>query len=395
MEKIPGFYYRFLASRMLVSVVMNAFLVYFLWIIVRDYNSVFLAGMTATIYLAVSLAASIPIGHLIDRMNSTLISLISSIIAIVAPLLLLFGSSLLIIYTATAFVTLGLTMKGDSFAATMKKHLSEDQFLSGNSSSLGATYTSSLLGTAIGGAAIVYFSGYISYVLLVLGAVSIISSIPIGETPEKRHEGGVLKEMSSAIGFYKKILGFVMIAFIINGLFESLDVYSSGLFHLVLDTSPIYYTIFVASISIGGILGAIVVNRLRGKFSGAIPISFMVFAYAPLFLILSINRNPLIDIIDALIIGVLLSLINVPLQSKLMKIIPRNIYGKIMAFLRIFISGSTPLMAAVFSFISIFESVDVILFYIGLLLFPVTALAFAVLPKFMRLESEEQKYEVF
>ncbi|MEM0155289.1 MAG: MFS transporter [Thermoplasmataceae archaeon] len=388
MDRIPAFFYRFLASRMLVSVQMNAFIIFFLWLIVEDYNSVFLAGMTSVVYLAVEIVASIPIGHLIDRVNSTVISAVSSVIAAVGPALLFFGYSLPIIYAATAFITLGLTMKGDSFSATIKKHLSEDQFIAGNSRNQAASFASTLTGTVLGGAAIIFFSGYMSYVLLAISLASIGSSMPIKEKREKP-SGGVIKEMAGAIGFYRKILGFVIIAFIINGLFESLDVYSSGLFHIVLKTSPIYYTLFIASISIGGIIGAVPASRMKQRRNSAVIISLMVFLYAPLFLILSINRNPIIDVIDALTIGIFLSLINVPLQSKLMKIIPRNIYGKIMAFLRIFISGSTPVMAVIFSSVSLLDPVNVILFYIGILLFPITILAFAVLPGFMRLETSD------
>lgn len=385
MGRIPAFYYRFLASRMLVSIQMNAFLVFFLWFIVKDYNSVFFAGMTATVYLAVEIIASVPIGHLIDRVNSTVIGFASSVIAAVGPALLFFGYSLPVIYTATAFITLGLTMKGDSFSATMKKHLSEDQFLAGNSWNQAAGFASTLAGTVAGGAAIIYFSGYVSYVLLGVSLASIVSSWPVRETVEKS-SGGVMREMASAIGFYRKILGFVVVGFIINGLFESLDVYSSGLFHIVLNASPVYYTLFIASISIGGIIGTLPASRMKQKHSTGIMISLMIFLYAPMFLILSINRNPAIDVVDAFTIGIFLSLINVPLQSKLMKIVPRNIYGKIMAFLRIFLSGSTPVMAAIFSSIALFDPVNVILFYIGILLFPVTILAFAVIPRFMRLE---------
>ena len=35
---------------------------------------------------------------------------------------------------------LGMTMKGDSFSAIMKKHLPEDQFLNGNSTSQAGSY---------------------------------------------------------------------------------------------------------------------------------------------------------------------------------------------------------------------------------------------------------------
>ena len=92
MAGLQTFFYRYLGSRMILSIIFNAFQVFFLWRIVEDYHSVFLAGLIATISLAVSIISSIPIGHLIDRMNSTLVSLISSVISAAGLLFLAFGT---------------------------------------------------------------------------------------------------------------------------------------------------------------------------------------------------------------------------------------------------------------------------------------------------------------
>ena len=385
---LQSFYYRFLGSRLLISLIFNAFEVFFLWKIVAEYHSVFLAGMLATIYLAVSVLASIPIGHLIDRMNSTIVSLLSSIISLAGTLFLLLGASLAVIYLSAGIMALGITMKGDSFSAIMKKHLPEDQFLKGNSISQAGSYVSTLSGTALGGMAIIYFSGYLPYILIILALVSLFSSRPVEEasTIEGRSSAG--KEFASAVRFYRKILGFIAVAFILNGLFEALDVYSSGLFHLVLMASPIYYTAFIASISIGGIVGSGLATRLMGKADSPTIISIFVLFYAPIFLLLGLSKSPLADVALGLTVGLLLSVINIPLQTILMKAIPRSIYGKVMAFLRIFLSGSTPGMAAALSFVAIFLQVDTILIYIGIIMLPVAALSFTVIPKLFKLGSE-------
>lgn len=70
MPKIPFLFYRFLVSKMLVSILFNAFTIFFLWEVVELYHSVFLAGLIVTIYLIVQLLISVPIGHMIDRLNS-------------------------------------------------------------------------------------------------------------------------------------------------------------------------------------------------------------------------------------------------------------------------------------------------------------------------------------
>lgn len=389
MSALERYFYRFLGSRMLVSITINAFQVFYLWRIVEQYHSVFLAGMVSTIYLVVSIISSIPIGHLIDRLNSTHISLASSLIALTGVILLLSGTSLPLIYTASGFLALGTTMKGDSFSATIKKHLSEEDFLKGNSMTMAANYTSVLSGTIIGGLAIVYYSNFLTLILFSFALVSVITSIPIKEVSTREPGSSAKKELASAIGFYRKILGFVAVAFILNGMFEALDVYSSGLFHLVLNASPLYYTAFIAAISVGGIGGALVVSRMKGKVDNPFVISLMVVCYAPFFLLLGLSRIPVLDVGVGVLIGVFMSLINVPLSTVIMKVIPREIYGKVSAFLRVFLNGSTPAMAAVLSFVAIFLQVDTILLYIGIIMLPVAAMSFVVLPKIFKMESEK------
>ena len=108
---------------------------------------------------------------------------------------------------------------------------------------------------------------------------------------------------------------------------------------------------------------------------------------SPILIILGISRMAIIDIAMAFTLGLILPIINIPLTAKLMGVVPKEIYGKVMAFLRVFISGSTPLMAAIFSFVSIYVPVDMMFLYIGLAMIPITALSFAVIPRFMALES--------
>lgn len=382
------FLYRFLGSKMLVSIIYNTFLVFFLWEIVEKYNSVFLAGLITTISLIIEIVASIPIGHLIDRKNSTRVSLLASLFALSGVLSLFLINSLAVIYTATALISVGFVMKGDSFSATIKKQLHEDQFRYGNTLNQGAIYVASLIGTALGGVSIIYFPHYFSYLLLALALASTLSSFPIPEMSSRESQKSLSSELNSSLSFFRKIIGFLILGFIINGLVISLDVYSSGLFHLVLHASPIFYTLFVAFASLGGVFGAGIAGLLRERTSNAFVISAIVFLFAPLFLILGVSGSAIIDVGVALLIGMAIPLINVPLQTKLMKVVPRRIYGKVLAFIRVFMGGGTPAMAAVLSFVANFYQVNTVLLCLGILLFPTTLFSFLVLPKFMNLKEE-------
>jgi hypothetical protein len=111
--------------------------------------------------------------------------------------------------------------------------------------------------------------------------------------------------------------------------------------------------------------------------------------FSPAILFIALSRTAIGDIADSLLIGILIPVINIPLQANLMKIVPRNIYGKVMAFLRVFLGGATPAMAAVFSFMALFLQVNIILLYVGIIVFPIGTLAFLVLPKFFEMGKGE------
>ena len=387
MASLTPLFYRLLLSRVLLSITFNFFVIFFLWIIVIDYDSVFFAGMLATIYLTTSLFFSLPIGHMIDRMNSTVVGFLGTLVGISAAILVFFGQSLIFVYISMALLTLGVTMKGDSFSATTKKHLDDKQYHEASSYIQGTVYASNLLGTAIGGVCILYFRDYFPIIMILFVIASLFTSTIAKEEKSRSSAETGMKEMRSAIYFYRKILGFMIVAFALNGLFESIDVYSSGLFHIVLKASPLYYTIFVASVPVGGIIGSAISKMFPAFGKNGLKISVFVLGFSPILIILGISRMAIIDIAMAFTLGLILPIINIPLTAKLMGVVPKEIYGKVMAFLRVFISGSTPMMAAIFSFVSIYVPVDMMFLYIGLAMIPITALSFAVIPRFMALES--------
>ncbi|MGC8516238.1 MAG: MFS transporter [Thermoplasmata archaeon] len=389
MRKLPFFFYRYLSSRFLGSIVYNAFMIYFLWELVVAFKSVFLAGLIPTIALAADLITAIPVGHLIDRYNSTKLGMLSSSLLLAGIALLVTRQTVYLVYAATVFVSIGVMMKGDSISATIKKHLNQEQFTTANQNLQGAGYASSLIGTVFGGASIIYLREYFLLVMLALSITAFLLSFPIPEQANDGQNATAMSGLASSIGFIKKIGGFLAVGFVLNGLFISLDVYSSGLFHLVLKVSPIYYTLFVAFLSIGGIIGAILSGNVQKYVNTAYRISFLILLFSPAILFVALSRTAIGDIVDSLLIGILIPLINIPLQVNLMKIVPRNIYGKVMAFLRVFLGGATPAMAAVFSFMALFLQVNTILLYVGIIVFPIGTLAFLVLPKFFEMAREE------
>jgi len=389
-DRLNFLFYRFLSSKGLTASAVTSFLIFYMWVIVTKYRSVALAGIIITIYLAVELSFSIPVGHLIDRVNNTKLNFISTFFIIAGFSILIFSEGLLWIYISATISVLGQTLKTDSFSAIIKKHLPEGAFRKANSVNTAASSISSLLGTIVGGFFIIAAPGYFAYFLVAISTVSLLVSFPSQEKSFMKTVGlSTAGEIKSVFSFLRKIVPLLIIALLLNGLFISIDTYSSGLFYLVLKSTPLYYTIFSLSVPVGMALGAPLANFGPLKKDNPLTVSLLLFLFAPLILILSIGRSPLLDIADGLIIGLILPVINIPIFTKLMKVIPYGIYGKTQAFLKVFTSGTSPVMGAVFSFLAIFFRITTVLLGIGILVVPLAVYSIFVFQKFFSLSVEQ------
>jgi len=379
-------FYRFIGSKALTSTSITAFIIFYMWIVVSRYHSVFLAGLIITIYLAVELALAIPIGHLIDRFNNTRLNLLSSVLVLGGFGLLLFNDNLPFIYSATVISVLGQALKIDSFSAIIKKHLPEESFKKANSVNFATGSVSSLVGTVIGGFSIIYISRYFVYVIVMIAVASIFLAKPVQEKSYRPEENkmSMVGEMKSVGIFLKRIAGFLVLAFFLNGLFISLDTYSSGLFNIVLKSTAFYYTLFSLAVPLGMISGTPIANIKYFRGDRPVFISFLMLVFSPLIIVLSIGRSPILDILIAFAIGVILPLINIPISTKLMKAIPHSIYGKVTAVVKIFTQGASPVMGAVFASLVIFFNIPTVLLWVGILVVPLTFYGLIIIPKFFR-----------
>lgn len=395
-EKLGYFFYRFLFSKALTSVTTTAFTIYFMWVIVVRSHSVFLSGLIITIYLAIQLIFSIPIGHMIDRVNNTILNFISSFIIVISYAVLLLNNNILAIYIVTAVSILGQTLKTDSFSAIIKKFLKEKAYKKAISLNFLTGSVTSILGAIIGGAFLIYFSDYFIFVIIFMVLISLFSSIPVMSSIQQVNGNSISfsGEMKSVGLFLKRISGFLLLAFFLNGLFISIDTYSSGLFNIVLKTNPIYYTAFNMAVPIGMMVGTPLVNTGYFKVERPALISKMIFIFTPFLIILSLSKFPIIDILDAFVIGLMLPLINIPLNSRLIKVIPREIYGKTSAVMRIFVQGASPVMGAVFNILAIRMSIQSVFLYVAFLVIPLAIYGMKIIPKFFESDFSQKELNI-
>lgn len=345
--------------------------------------------MIATTYLAVDLVISYPAGHLIDRLNSSVLNLVASILMVAGFMLAFLGLGLSGIFLATIVAGSGLTIKGDSFSAIIRKHVSRSNTSKAISYNQGVVSVSSIVGIVMGGLSILVLKDYLFYLLVIFPAISAILAIPLNEL-RTDSKTGLVQETREVLSFIRKIAGFLIFGFVINGLFISLTVFSSGIFHIFLNVSAVYYTAFVLAVPVGMLLGSAIASLKLKKLERNSSIAFMVALYAPLLVVIGLNRIPDVDVLCAFLIGLLVPIINVPLNAKLFNVIPREIFGKSMSILRISISGSTPIMASVFAVLALFFPINLILVAAGLITIPFSLFGFRVISSLMGMEDADE-----
>lgn len=377
-------FYRFFGGKTIASTTYSLFLIFLMWSIVEIYKSVFLAGVVPIIYLLVDLATAAPIGHAIDRINNSVLSVLSTMIMVIGYLVFSGGIGLFTVYCSTAIVAFGNTLNGDSFTALLKKLVTPEGVTKATALNSASLSASSLVGVALGGISLLFLSRYAALILILMAVMATMLSLPVKleSAEEETDETGRKNGYKQVFSFFRKIFGFILLALIINGFFISMTVYASGLFNLYLHTSPLYYTFFEGAFPALMIAGSYFVNRYQKRFDHASTIAMMLLLFAPILMVLGISRSPIIDIIAAACLGFVIPIVNVPLQSRLIKFTPVPIFGRVMAFLRIFVMGATPVMASIFSFLSLYFEVPNILLAMGILMVPFSFFGFGVLRTF-------------
>lgn len=382
-------YYRFLLSRSISRTAWSFFMVFFMWKIVTVYHSVFLAGMIPTINLVVDLLASVPVGILIDTKNNTSLNFLASVMMLGGFLLFLIGFSVFIVYSVAAIAAFGTTLKGDSFSSIIKKHVREDGIPKATSYQQASLSISTLIGFGFGGLSLIVLSNYAALILIGLTAATLVLSVPTKEVVHKDSDrSGKKYTYRSVFSFFKKLTGFIFLALVLNGFFVTLDVYGSGLFSLYLHTSPIMYTLFVAAMPAGMFIGSMVSSRIMGILSRPVVTAGLVVLYAPILITLGLSSSPVVDIIAGGFLGLLVPLVNVPMISRLVQATPKEMFGRVFAFLKIFLGSSTPVMASFFAVISIMFPLNEIFLATGLVMLPISVLGFRVVKNYYSLTEQ-------
>lgn len=255
--------------------------------------------------------------------------------------------------------------------------LKEEQLQQGNGLLTGMNAFVTILGAILG--AILYAVLPIYYLMIIVGGCYLASGLSemfIRYIEEKKEDKltvkVVFKELGESFRYLKSkkaIAMFCIIALFVNFSFTPLsqnfipmfvrtDVanYGDYLFHELL-TPEMWAAVIEICICVGSIVGAVALSMKKqmDKVSKFMKIQFVILAAlitgASLMYFLMVDRNNNVNAfiisfcISVLLIGIVVSLVNVPLGTVLARQVDRNMLGKVQSLINIGSQGLVPLAA--------------------------------------------------
>jgi len=376
-------------SRNLVRLSSIMFYIYYMWVLMVKYDSVFLVSLIPTLSLVGYLLVLIPEGYILDRVSRERVMFFSSV-AIVAVYLSLFISQKLIwIYLAAMLSSVFSSISSDAFFTLMKDIMKPSSMGRGMSLVEVGRGVSEVIGIILGGMSIILLSKWFIPLIVFAGIASAALSIPRAvKNKDIAHNKYGFTHVFKAI---RIILPFLIIGLIINGLFVSLEVYASGLFYQVLHAGPSYYTAFILGYSAGGLGGGLLGIRISKKLENPVFIAFSMAFFGLSFFLLSISRIPGADVLITVALGIVNSLANIPLMAYLVKIIPTEAMGRVNSVVTLFLASSSPVMAVAYGGIARFLPIPVVLLLISALLAISSVPTYISIKKLFKLTENKMK----
>lgn len=361
-----------------------------MWRLITQYNSIFLVSLIPAFSILGYVIVSIPEGYILDKFDRFKIMFISSVIILLIYFPLLFSSSLLLIYIIDLFSSIFSFISADIFYTLIKDIVETEKLSQAMSFNVISRALFEILGILIGGISAAFIPFVFPYFLVIASLLAPILSFSLksGVIKEKEEKQGELN-YSHVIRLIKFMLPALLISLIANGLFIALDVFASGLFYDVLHSGALGYTAFILAFSLGALFGGTIGNRFSEKLLNAKVFALIMASFSLVFYLIVIADFPYIEPLYTLFLGIGVSLIDIPLEVLITKIIPSKIFGRTNSLMMIFVTGSSPVMAVIYGFLSNFLSIKTIFVTLGSLMLIISIPSYFIFMKLLKTREED------
>ncbi|MGC8515684.1 MAG: MFS transporter [Thermoplasmata archaeon] len=317
-----------------------------LWIALLITGSSILAGL-ADGMAVLPLLFSFAFGAYVDRLSSkkslALVVSAARVFSIFALFIALLVDNLIIealsIYFVAFVIGLSTDVMNSISASWSKQFLTETQYQSGVSLSQSLGAVAEGLGYAISGVFLILGLNFAIYSFAIIFAVAIIPIILMKD--EKTASISTEKDMNSSIrkGLEyvfkdKRLRGLVIIILAINLAFGTLGIFMAYLIQDQFKLSAIYFTTLALSLTIGVIFGSVVGSAAKGKLglysiATILPIGLLIF-------LVGILKSVYPDFAIISVIGILIGVINVVINTAIIKIVDQEMMGRVSGVIKTF-----------------------------------------------------------
>ncbi|MEM4058810.1 MAG: MFS transporter [Thermoplasmata archaeon] len=326
----------------------SSFNLMIIWVLLYETHSPFLSGLGDGI-LSLPLFFSFIVGALIDKSGTKkAITVWTSVGRALSLSTIFFGfyvNNVMLIVIAiyvTGFL-IGFTsdILNSVRASWTKQFLSEGQYKSGSSifqtvSSIaeGAGYIASGLLLALG-----FLQSFISIFIIFIISLAPLLFMNVEESTESKTAMESIIEGLKFIKKSKAIVQIMIIALFTNMIFGMSGILFTALVQIHFKLPAIYVSIVFSIFIVGMVIGSLLAQKVKGRV-GLISISSYAIMGGSIFSV-SILNNIFLIFVPGLIIGLFIGIINVVINTAILKILPQNLMARIQGAFNTFSLAAT------------------------------------------------------
>ncbi|BBG27939.1 MFS transporter [Sulfuracidifex tepidarius] len=342
------------------------FSIFFMWEIIVIYHSVFLVSLLPALSLVGYLILTLPLGYVLDKISKSKIMFLFSILTFVIYATLVLFQSLYLIYGVDLLSFMLYMGSGDAYYSSIKELVTENELPKAMSFNAVGRAASEIAGTIMGGLSAYFVPKFFPVLLVIISLSCVFLSYPIKQDEKNKELFQKTYSYHQVWKVIRLMLPLLLLGLVVNGAFTALDVYSSALFHQILHVSAIYYTLFLLTFSIGAFVGGILGGKVSEKLIDERFISIITSAFGFAFVLIAFLRAPLLESTISFMIGIGISMVNIPLETLMMRVIPKRIMGRTNSLIQVFLMGSSPLMAIFYGFVATLIGIVNVLILVGI-----------------------------
>jgi len=359
----------------------SSFNLMIIWVLLYETHSPFLSGLGDGI-LSLPLFFSFIFGALIDKSSRKKEIAIWSGVARAVSLFTIFlgfyvnNVMLIVVSIYTSGFLIGLTsdILNSVRASWTKKFLSEEQYKSG--SSIQQTVSSMAEGAGYIASGLLLVFGFLESFISMF-VIFIISLVPllIMRVEESTEGKSAMESIIEGLKFIrenKAIMQVMVIALLGNMIFGMAGILFTSLVQIHFKISPIYVSIIFFIFIVGMVIGAMFSRNVKGKVGN---IAIGLYAIMGISLMsISILNNIFLIIVPALVIGFVIGIINVVLNTAILKLLPETMMARIQGAFNTFSLATTFVSGMVGGILIQLTSATESFLIIGILIIAITPL---------------------